>query len=90
MISKKDFMEVWKDTSRENILNQFYHTHKELRLEYEKWNGLEEFIEENLKSLEEKATNKISDNTLAIYGSEMNGFYKVRRKMQELEQGKDE
>lgn len=54
------------------------------------WNELNKFIEDNLKSLEENITNKKCDNAVAIYGREMNGFYKVRRKMQELEQGKDE
>lgn len=49
------------------------------------WNEINKFIEDNLKSLEEKLTNKTCDNAVAIYGREMNGFYKVRRKIRELE-----
>lgn len=30
MVSKEDFYKVWKDTSREDILNQFYYEHYEL------------------------------------------------------------
>lgn len=30
MVSKEDFNKVWKDSSRENILNQFYYEHNEL------------------------------------------------------------
>lgn len=30
MVSKENFNKVWKDSSRENILNQFYHEHNEL------------------------------------------------------------
>ena len=30
MVSKEDFKKVWKDSSRENILNQFYYEHYEL------------------------------------------------------------
>lgn len=30
MVSKEDFNKVWKDSSRENILNQFYYEHYEL------------------------------------------------------------
>ena len=69
---------------------KIYHDSKKVEQLQNNWNELNKFIDENLKSLEEKATNKISDNTVAICGSEMNGFFKVRRKMQELEQGKDE
>jgi hypothetical protein len=31
MISKEQFNSVWKDTSREGILNQFYYEHMDLR-----------------------------------------------------------
>ena len=30
MVSKEDFKKVWKDSSRESILNQFYYEHYEL------------------------------------------------------------
>jgi len=30
MVSKEDFKKVWKDSSTENILNQFYYEHYEL------------------------------------------------------------
>ena len=75
MISKKNFIEVWKDTSREHILNQFYYTHNELRLEYEKWNKLKKWLEK------EKGQ----------WGKDNSCWYEdVLDKMQELEQEKDE
>ena len=30
MITKQDFNKVWKDTSKEGVLNQFYYEHYEL------------------------------------------------------------
>lgn len=55
-MSKEDFLKVWKDTSRENILNQFYYEHKTLREQYD---SIEEIlsmvstIEHNLEKYEE-------------------------------------
>lgn len=71
MISKEDFMKVWKDTSRENILNQFYHDYKTLREEYEKWNELKKWLEEESKL-------KGSETAYLYYG-------RVLKQMQELE-----
>ena len=31
MINKEDFNKVWKDSTREEILNQFYYEHCDLR-----------------------------------------------------------
>jgi len=45
MVSKEDFMNVWKDSSRKNILNQYYYDYKTLIEEYEKWNELKECLE---------------------------------------------
>lgn len=40
--TKEEFAWVWKDSSREAILNQFYYEHKELR----------DYIERNEKAIE--------------------------------------
>lgn len=46
MVSKEEFNKVWKDSSRENILNQFYYEHYELfRIKKE----VREYIEEKEK-----------------------------------------
>lgn len=43
MYTKEDFNKVWKDSSREDILNQFYYEHKDMEKfkniinELEKW-----------------------------------------------------
>lgn len=44
MVSKEDFMKVWKDSSRKNILNQFYYDYKTLREQYDNWNELKEWL----------------------------------------------
>lgn len=74
MVSKEEFMKVWKDTSREGILNQFYYDYKTLREEYEKWNELKKWLEEQ----EQRAWDEVSST-----------FGYVLNKMQELE-GKSE
>ena len=53
MVSKKDFMKVWKDSSRESILNQFYYEHKILQEEYNNWNELKDSLEKDIKEYEE-------------------------------------
>lgn len=74
IVSKEEFMKVWKDTSREGILNQFYYDYKTLREEYEKWNELKKWLEEQ----EQRAWDEVSST-----------FGYVLNKMQELE-GKSE
>ena len=52
MITKEQFNEVWKDSSRESILNQFYYEHIELR----------KMLEENLyKYTPEKGFELVGD-----------------------------
>lgn len=46
MISKEQFNEVWKDSSRESILNQFYYEHIELRKMLEKIKTLYKYTPE--------------------------------------------
>ena len=87
MISKEDFMKVWKDTSRENILNQFYHDYKTLREEYEKWDKLKKFVKKDIKRWEEEEKKWIEQGFMK-FGGEANNkiiFKKVLDKMQELE-----
>ena len=49
MVSKEDFNKVFKDTSREGILNQFYYEHIELRKMIDNFNELEKWIDEESK-----------------------------------------
>lgn len=81
MISKEDFMWVWKDSSRESILNQFYYEHIVLRKEYEKQNELKKWLEEQIKILE-KENPMGHDETSIAYES---AYDIVLDKMQELE-----
>lgn len=46
MVSKEEFNKVFKDTSREGILNQFYYEHIELRKMIDNFNELEKWIDE--------------------------------------------
>lgn len=57
MVSKEDFMWVWKDSSRESILNQFYCEHIELRKEIELEKENEE-LKQKIEHLKNKAENK--------------------------------
>lgn len=46
MVSKEDFKKVWINSSKENILNQFYYEHNELfRIKKE----VREYIENDMK-----------------------------------------
>lgn len=47
MYSKEQFNWVWKDTSREGILNQFYYDH----LEMEKYKNIANELEKKLMSV---------------------------------------
>ena len=64
MISKEDFNKVWKDSSRESILNQFYYEHNDLR-ELLKENGNKEEVIKNyqklLKEMEEYIEGSLND-----------------------------
>ena len=48
MVSKEEFNKVFKDTSREGILNQFYYEHIELGKMIDNFNELEKWIDEKL------------------------------------------
>ena len=72
-------------TTNESLTSLVNSCQNKIRQVQNNWNELNKFIDENIKSLEEEMTNKKCDNAVAIYGREMNGFFKVRRKMQELE-----
>lgn len=49
MVSKEEFNKVFKDTSREGILNQFYYEHIELRKMIDNFNELEKWLDEESK-----------------------------------------
>lgn len=46
MYTKEDFNKVWKDSSREDILNQFYYDHMEMERFKNIINELEKLIEQ--------------------------------------------
>lgn len=41
----EDFKKIWKETSKEGILNQFYYEHIELEQLQSNWNSLREWLE---------------------------------------------
>lgn len=85
MVSKEDFVEVWKDSSRESILNQFYYEHKILQEEYNNWNELKEWLKlwvEEEKKLDDLVTHYYSLGDL-IEDKEV-----ILDKIQELESRK--
>ena len=45
-MNKEEFNWFWKDTTKEDVLNQFYYEHLQLREEIEKINKAIEYIEE--------------------------------------------
>ena len=52
MYTKEDFNKVWKDSSREDILNQFYYEHKDMEkfkniINELKWKPIEEYDKSN-------------------------------------------
>lgn len=51
MVSKEEFNKVFKDTSREGILNQFYYEHIELGKMIDNFNELEKDVENRLMSI---------------------------------------
>ena len=51
MVSKEEFNKVFKDTSREGILNQFYYEHIELRKMIDNFNELEEELDRGYRDL---------------------------------------
>lgn len=88
MVSKEDFMKVWKDTSRENILSQFYYEHKTLREEFEKWNKLNKYIEEKIKMIEKTQSKAIELKQIKAIGDfnlRLSSYKEIQEKMQELE-----
>ena len=80
MVSKEDFIKVWKDSSRESILNQYYYDYKTLREQYDIWNELKEDISYILEMIEHnKDVIKVtSDEELAIYS--------LQEKMEKIEE----
>lgn len=67
MITKQDFMWVWKDSSKESILNQFYCEHIVLRKEYEKQNKLKKWLEDKIsRSWNEDAYKEMLDKILEL------------------------
>ena len=62
MVSKEEFNKVFKDTSREGILNQFYYEHTELGKMIDNFNELEKELEDmaTLKTDEYGNTRKIT------------------------------
>ena len=49
MVSKEEFNKVFKDTSREGILNQFYYEHIELRKMIDNFNEFDKWLDEESK-----------------------------------------
>jgi len=71
MISKKDFFWVWADSSKRDILNQFYYDHIEMLEAYNIINKAIEYIKDhyNLATKEEGVAFFIlRDNLLEILG----------------------
>ena len=48
MYTKEDFNKVWKDSSREDILNQFYYEHKDMEKFKNIINELEKYLDEQV------------------------------------------
>ena len=40
----EDFKKIWKETSKEGILNQFYYEHIDLEQLQSNWNSLREYV----------------------------------------------
>jgi hypothetical protein len=66
LVSKEDFNKVWKDSTREAILNQFYYDYIELRKVYSIIKEAREYINSNefigrirLSSDNKQAINKL-------------------------------
>lgn len=72
MISKEDFNKVWKDSSRDSILNQFYYEHCDLRKFF---NQQEEFI----KYLQDESKEVYRDG-----GLRQNIFRQILQKYKEI------
>lgn len=74
-MNKEDFLKVWKDTSRENILNQFYYEHKTLREQYDNWNELKKWLEEvhNEENKYNFGTEDYAYNQVICYMQELEG-----------------
>ena len=49
MVSKEDFNKIWKDSTKEEILNQFYYEHYDLRKLLYVIDELEKWLEEQSK-----------------------------------------
>ena len=49
MYTKEDFNKVWKDSPREDILNQFYYDHIEMEKSKNIINEFEKWLEESAK-----------------------------------------
>ena len=48
MMTKEDFNKVWKDSSRESILNQYYYDYQDLRKCLKILDKIKEYIEKEL------------------------------------------
>ena len=59
MYTKEDFINIYKDTTKENILNQFYYEHKKY---IEVFNKLEEYIESEKTRLARECSNIYEDS----------------------------
>lgn len=88
MVTKEDFNKVWKDSTREDILNQFYYEHNDLR-ELLKENGNKEKVIiqliNNWNELEEFVKNKM----LYAFKNEIGYYKEFLDKMEEIEEGRD-
>lgn len=84
MVSKEDFVEVWKDSSRESILNQFYYEHKLLQEEYNNWNELKEHFKKQTIDLEMNREDMSADH----YVDRKSFLKEVLSKVEEIESRK--
>ena len=79
MYSKEQFNWVWKDTSREGILNQFYYDH----LEMEKYKNI---INELDKLISIKIIREANEED---YHIDINDMVEIKTKLLELKEGKN-
>lgn len=91
-ISKADFNKVWKDSTKEDILNQFYYEHNDLR-ELLKENGNKEEVIKRQQETIDKAIEYIKDILYPI-GTCVNGsdlpYESIESLLNILQNGSDE
>lgn len=83
MVSKEEFNKVFKDTSREGILNQFYYEHIELRKMMDNFNELEQWLEQEYAVVK---ANSIQEPNNPEWHIKWNERKNILDKLQELKE----